>query len=147
MMQALYQVNPTAFSGNINRLIDGKYLDIPSLEFIQSMDVVLSRQKSDQADSKWLVEKKPEEQSVRRKHLDAAKTEINKKLQAFGSSNKQKLETIQNDVSDSIDGLQSILKENDALRGRLTSFKNQLNTIEEEVAKSEEVKMQMDNML
>ena len=89
----------------------------------------------------------PEEASVNKKDLDAAKSEINVQLKAIDDTQQQRLATIQNDVLDSIDGLQSLLKENETLRDRLTSFNDQLGTMQNEVAKSKEIKVQMDDMI
>ena len=49
-----------------------------------------------------------------------------------------RLETIQKDVLDSIDGLQVLLRENEGLRSKLSSFNEQLNVSIEGVNLTEE---------
>jgi len=160
VMQALYENNPNAFKeNNLNHMISGQYLKLPSIDVIRAINPDIAQQKSRSDDKAWqqkvakvvkVTPKKipnPEEASVNKKDLDAAKSEINTQLQTIDNTQQQRLATIQNDVLDSIDGLQSLLKENEALRERLTSFNDQLGIMQSEVAKSKEIKVQMDDMI
>ena len=160
VMQALYENNPNAFKeNNLNHMISGQYLKLPSIDVIRAINPNIAQQKSRSDDKAWqqkvakvvkVTPKKipnPEEASVNKKDLDAAKSEINTQLQTIDNTQQQRLATIQNDVLDSIDGLQSLLKENEALRERLTSFNDQLGIMQSEVAKSKEIKVQMDDMI
>ena len=159
-MQALYEHNPGSFKeNNLNHMISGQYLKLPPIDVIRAINTDSAQQKSRSDDKAWqkkvakvvkVAPKKiqlPEEASVNKKDLDAAKSEINVQLKAIDSTQQQRLATIQNDVLDSIDGLQSLLKENEALRQRLTSFNDQLDVMQREVAKSKEIKIQMDDMI
>ena len=157
VMQALFENNPDSFKdSNLNHMINGQYLKIPSIEVMRAISTANAQQKSRSDDKAWqkkvvkVVAKKvrpPEEASVNKKDLDAAKSEINVQLKAIDNTQQQRLATIQNDVLDSIDGLQSLLKENEALRQRLGSFNEQLDVMQSEVAKSKEIKIQMDSMI
>ena len=160
VMQALYENNPNSFKeNNLNHMISGQYLKLPSIDVIRAINPDIAQQKSRSDDKAWqqkvakvvkVTPKKipnPEEASVNKKDLDAAKSEINTQLQTIDNTQQQRLATIQNDVLDSIDGLQSLLKENEALRDRLTSFNDQLGVMQSEVAKSKEIKVQMDDMI
>ncbi|MBA6389262.1 hypothetical protein H4J38_00560 [Colwellia sp. BRX10-3] len=160
VMQALYENNPDSFKDqNLNHMISGQYLKLPSIDIMRAINPDNAQQKSRSDDKAWqkkivkvvkVAPKKvllPEEASVNKKDLDAAKSEINVQLQAIDSSQQQRFANIQNDVLDSIDGLQSLLKENEALRERLTSFNDQLGVMQSEVAKSKEIKVQMDDMI
>ena len=157
VMQALYEKNSGSFKdSNLNHMINGQYLKIPSIDEMRAINIANAQKKSRSDDQAWqkkvvkVVAKKakpPEEMSVKKKDLEAAKSEINVQLQAIDTTQQQRLTTIQNDVLDSIDGLQSLLKENEALRQRLTSFNDQLDVMQGEVAKSKEIKVQMDDML
>jgi pilus assembly protein FimV len=157
VMQALYESNPDSFKyQNLNHMINGQYLKLPSIDIIQAINPDNAKEKSRSDNKAWqkkvvkVTPKKvllPEEASVNKKDLDTAKSEINVQLQAIDSSQQQRFTTIQNDVLDSIDGLQNILKENEALRERLTSFNDQLGVMQSEVAKSKEIKVQMDDMI
>ena len=155
VMQALYEHNPGSFKeNNLNHMISGQYLKLPPIDVIRAINTDSAQQKSRSDDKAWqkkvakvvkVAPKKiqlPEEASVNKKDLDAAKSEINVQLKAIDSTQQQRLATIQNDVLDSIDGLQSLLKENEALRQRLTSFNDQLDVMQSEVAKSKEIKIQ-----
>jgi pilus assembly protein FimV len=155
VMEALYQRNPQAFADkNINHLIDGKYLIIPSFNDMMAINAKSARQKSDRAEKAW-KKVKPESTTTpkiivpnaNKKDLDSVKTEINDQLQKIDGEQQARLANIQNDISDSIDGLQAILKENDDLRQRLMSFNDKLEVMQEEVAKSKEIKLQMDDMI
>ena len=157
VMQALFENNPDAFKdSNLNHMINGQYLKIPSIEAMRAISTENAQKKSRSDDKAWQKKvvkvaskkaKTPEDASVNKKDLDAAKSEINVQLKAIDTTQQQRLATIQNDVLDSIDGLQSLLKENEALRKRLGSFNEQLDVMQNEVAKSKEIKLQMDNMI
>ncbi|REL27633.1 hypothetical protein DXX93_14435 [Thalassotalea euphylliae] len=158
VMQALYEMNPNAFAdNNRNHLINGQYLLVPPIEKIRLIDPYVAKNSAVSDDKKWqgkvakkaepVVPVKPEELVVKKKDLDAAKGEINQQLQTYDTEQRQKLDTIQRDVLDSIDGLQAILQENEALRQRLANFNDQLTLMQGEVAKGQEVKAQMDSML
>ena len=155
VMQALYQANPNAFvEGNLNHLVEGQYLKIPSFDRMMSINDSVAQQKSQKDDEAWqkkLPKRKTSNSapvdSVNKKDLDTVKVEINDQLEKIDNKQQVRLESIQKDVSDSIDGLQAILKENEALRQRLSSFNSQLGVMQKEVAKSEEIKAQMDDMI
>jgi pilus assembly protein FimV len=153
VMEALYQANPNSFvNNNLNHLVQGQYLKIPSFDRMMSVNTTVAKQKSRQDDKDWQKKqpkkvKTPKVPSVNKKDLDTVKVEINDQLQKIDNEQQKRLENIQNDVLDSIDGLQAILKENENLRQRLTSFNNQLGTMQKEVAKGKEIKLQMDDMI
>ena len=155
VMQALYQENPQAFlDSNINYLVEGQYLKIPSFNNMMAINTNSAKKKSVNDSKAWkkAQPKSPKkavfiEPSVKKKDLEEVKTEINDQLQKIDGQQQERLEHIQNDISDSIDGLQAILKENDDLRQRLTSFNDKLGIMQDEVAKGKEIKLQMDDMI
>lgn len=157
VMEALYQANPSSFvDSNYNHLVEGSYLKIPSFDRMMSVNTAVAKSKSNQNNKDWQKKQpkkvvvkasKPKEPSVNKKDLDTVKVEINDQLQKIDVEQQKRLETIQNDVLDSIDGLQAILKENENLRQNLTSVNSQLGTMQKDVAKSEEMKLQMDDMI
>jgi pilus assembly protein FimV len=153
VMEALYQANPNSFvNNNFNHLVQGQYLKIPSFDRMMSVNTMVAKQKSRQDDKDWQKKqpkkaKTPQVPSVNKKDLDTVKVEINDQLQKIDHEQQKRLTNIQNDVLDSIDGLQAILKENENLRQRLTSFNSQLGTMQKEVAKGKEIKLQMDDMI
>jgi len=159
-MQALYRNNHQAFvNNNINHLKEGQYIRIPSFREMMSIDPQIAQKQANKAEKSWrkqsaiLAKKLGEtsklatEQTVKKKDLDAAKKEINNKLQTFGNKQQEKLTNIQQDVLDSIDGLQAILKENQNLRDKLGSFNNKLEDLQTEIAKNKQLKLQMDDLL
>jgi len=155
VMQALYQENPGAFvDSNINYLVEGQYLKIPSFNNMMAINTNSAKIKSDNDSKSWQlsqpkVTKKQIviESSVKKKDLETVKTEINDQLQKIDGQQQKRLENIQNDISNSIDGLQAILKENNDLRQRLTAFDDKLGVMQDEVAKGKEIKLQMDDMI
>ena len=139
VMQALFQENPQAFvENNRNHLVEGQYIKIPSFERMMSIDSQIARKNTEMDEQAWQdkqpkiakPKKKPAEPSVNKKDLDTVKVEINEQIKTLDSAQQQRLETIQNDVLDSIDGLQAILKENESLRQRLTSFNDKLGVMQ-----------------
>jgi pilus assembly protein FimV len=155
VMEALYQKNPQSFlDNNMNHLVEGQYLEIPSFNTMMAVNTYKAKQKSEKDTKAWQkmqpkVVKKVviTEPSVNKKDLDTVKIEINDQLQKIDGEQQKRLTTIQNDISDSIDGLQTILKENGDLRQRLTSFNDKLGVMQNEVAKGKEIKLQMDDMI
>ncbi|MBU2892378.1 hypothetical protein KO495_03455, partial [Colwellia sp. D2M02] len=155
VMEALHQANPQAFvDSNINHLVEGQYLKIPSFDRMMAVNTEQARAKVESDEKSWAkkqpkVAKEPVvvAPSVKKEDLDTVKVEINDQLQQIDSEQQKRLATIQNDVLDSIDGLQAILKENEALRQRLTTFNDKLVVMQNEVAKSKEIKLQMDDMI
>ncbi|TYK66457.1 FimV/HubP family polar landmark protein [Colwellia echini] len=155
VMHALYIENPQGFvDNNINYLVESEYLKIPSFNAMMAIDANEAKAKFQSASQSWkkAQPKKPKEiepivPSVKKEDLDSVKTEINDQMQKFDGQQQQRLETIQNDITDSIDGLQTILKENDDLRQRLSTFNDKLGVMQEEVAKGKEIKLQMDDMI
>ncbi|WP_284296459.1 FimV/HubP family polar landmark protein, partial [Thalassotalea loyana] len=156
VMQALYLKNPQAFKeNNLNHLVNGQYLKVPSYDEIAAIDPVQAQAKSDSDDTIWekKVKSKPKVAAnksvpanvVQKKDLEQAKTEINQQLEDIGKNQEQRLETIQNDVLDSIDGLQAILQENENLKNRLTKLDEQLNNMQQDVANVEETNAQSDS--
>ncbi|WP_057181769.1 FimV/HubP family polar landmark protein [Colwellia sp. MT2012] len=155
VMQALYQKNPQAFvDSNINHLIEGQYLKIPSFNNMMAINTESAKKKSARDSKAWLkIQPKAtnkivaQEPTINKKDLETVKTEIKEQLQKIDGQQQKRLENIQNDISDSIDGLQAILRENEALRLRLNSFNDTLDVMQNEVAKGKEIKLQMDDMI
>ena len=158
VMQALYAKNPQAFKdNNLNHLVEGQYLKIPEISEIRQINPQAAQQKSDNDDAQWakkvVKKEKPKAvapvivDAVKKQDLEQAKSEINVQLKEIDTVQQEKLQTIHQDVLDSMDGLQAILKENEQLRARLSSFNDQLTVMQDEVAKGQEIKMQMDDMI
>lgn len=157
VMEALYQANPNSFvNRNFNHLVEGQYLTIPSFDQMMSVNKAMAKQKSIQDDIDWhkkqgeKIAKKAEPReylNVNKIHLDTVKIEINDQLKEIDHEKEKRLTNIQHDVLKSIDGLQAILKENEELRQKLTSFNNQLISMKTEVAKGKEIKLQVDDLI
>ncbi len=157
VMQALYQASPNSFiDNNFNHLVEGQYLKIPSFDHMMSVNINVAKQKSNQDDEIWQkkqlkkITKKisvPQVLTVKKKEVDTVKVEINDQLKKIAHEQQKRLSSISNDVLGSIDGLQAVLKENEALRQRLTSLNNQLGTMQKEVAKGKEIKQEMDDTI
>ncbi|MBA6364157.1 hypothetical protein H4J42_10440, partial [Colwellia sp. BRX8-8] len=141
VMQALYQKNPQAFKeNNLNHLNNGQYLKLPSVSEMRAINPLAAKSKSTSDDKTWqkkvakTVKKKivpPAELAIKKEDLDATKKEINAQLEEINSKQTVRLETIQNDVLDSIDGLQAILKENAVVDEKISTVNQQLNVFKE----------------
>ena len=155
VMEALYQANPNSFvNRNFNHLVEGQYFTIPSFDQMMSVNKAMAKQRSTQDDIDWhkkqgeKIDKKAEPREyVNKIHLDTVKIEINDQLKEIDHEKEKRLTNIQHDVLKSIEGLQAILKENEELRQKLTSFNNQLISMKTEVAKGKEIKLQVDDLI
>ena len=130
VMQALYKENPQGFvDNNINHLVEGEYLKIPSFNSMMAIDSNSAKKEFQNASSSWkksqptrISKIAPTEPRVQKKDLDSVKTEINDQLIKIDGQQQIRLDTIQNDISDSIDGLQAILKEKPFIRSKILCF-------------------------
>lgn len=153
VMEALYQQNPQAFADkNINHLVNGMYLVIPSYEEMLAVNPETARQKSER-DAKTWKQVKPQKSTssnvakTNKVDLKSATSEVNKKFKKVVKKQQADKKTAGDDMSDSMIRLQAVLQENDELRQRLASFSDKLTRMEEEVAKNKEIKLQMDDMI
>ena len=54
VMQALFELNPQAFAdGNLNHLVNGEYLRIPSPQDIRNIDQLAAKNKAERDDALW----------------------------------------------------------------------------------------------
>jgi pilus assembly protein FimV len=156
VMQALYQKNPQAFkNNNLNYLVNGSYLIIPSFDEISAVDRVTSKQKSQTDDDIWQskdgikigdTNQKPKEQVVKKQDLDIIKSEINDQIKDVSVYQTEQLTTIQNDLLDSIDGVKAILKDNQQENKQILSVEEKLATMEQNVPTRDEVNQKFEQV-
>jgi pilus assembly protein FimV len=156
-MQSLYLTNPQSIlDKNLNHLVEGAYLTIPSVEVMSSINKNTARTNSENADRIWQKKSPTSSESkkkstpaaanVNKNDLNLVKTEINQKLETMDNAQQKQLKNIQYDVLNSIDGLEEILKENTALNERLSSVNERLLNLQSEVEQGKELKRQMDEL-
>ena len=149
VMQSLYLNNPQAFAeDNINYLVEGEIINIPSLETMRAINGNSAKLKADIDERKWISKVSPPvKKSLKKTDIDKAKIEINEQLRSFGESQKLQLDTIQKDLSDSIAAMQTLLKENEDLRTRLVKVDGKVEDLQDAAAQSEETNQQLNEII
>ena len=149
VMQSLYLNNPQAFAeDNINYLVEGEIINIPSVETMRAINGNSAKLKADIDERKWISKVSPPvKKSLKKTDIDKAKIEINEQLRSFGESQKLQLDTIQKDLSDSIAAMQTLLKENEDLRTRLVKVDGKVEDLQDAAAQSEETNQQLNEII
>ena len=157
VMQSLYLNNPQAFAQeNINHLVEGQILRIPPAEVMRAINDNSAKLRAETDARKWISSVNKQirktvnslaELSVNQKDLDKAKIEINQQLLSFGESQKLQLDTIQSDLSHSIDAMQALLKENKELRTRLVNVNGKVGDLQYDATKSEKTIQQLNKIV
>ena len=149
VMQSLYLNNPQAFAeDNINYLVEGEIINIPSVETMRAINGNSAKLKADIDERKWISKVSPPvKKSLKKTDVDKAKIEINEQLRSFGESQKLQLDTIQKDLSDSIAAMQTLLKENEDLRTRLVKVDGKVEDLQDAAAQSEETNQQLNEII
>ena len=157
VMQSLYLTNPQAFAQeNINHLVEGQILRIPPAEVMRAINDNSAKVRAETDARKWVSSVNKQirktvnslaELSVNQKDLDKAKIEINQQLLSFGESQKLQLDTIQSDLSHSIDAMQALLKENKELRTRLVNVNGKVGDLQYDATKSEKTIQQLNKIV
>jgi pilus assembly protein FimV len=146
VMQAIYELNPTAFEkNNINLMISGSILRMPPESYIANINSRQAQQRSER-DSLSLQSDKSSQllpEVTNAAALDQTKELIEQKLGAIDEAQNRQFMAIRKQFAESISGVQSILDENQNLFERL----GKVNTDIDEMRIEEQQKtLQMNQM-
>ncbi|MFS1703936.1 FimV/HubP family polar landmark protein, partial [Alteromonas sp. AMM-1] len=140
VMVAIYELNPDAFEQqNINLMVDGAVLKLPSDRYIARIDPVKARQKAEADDAAWarmeskpgdsLKNLKPPVPLVNQDDLTQTKSELEKQLVQIDQSQARQFEELRNQFAMSIDSVQALLDDNRKLYDRIEKINLDLESL------------------
>lgn len=156
VMVAIYELNPDAFEqNNINLMVDGATLKLPSERYIARIDADKARQKAEADDAAFarmasqpgesLNNLKPPVPLVNQDDLTQTKTQIEQQLNQIDQSQARQFEELRNQFAASIDSVQALLDDNRKLYDRIEQINNELSALRGRV--DDEVEVKVDEQL
>jgi pilus assembly protein FimV len=145
VMVAIYELNPDAFEReNLNLLVDGATLKLPSERYIARIDKEAARQRAVQDERSWsrmenqpgnsLNNLKPAVPFVNQDDLFQTKSALEQQLNTLDSEQTRQFEALRNQFAASIGNIQALLDDNlklydriDKIDKELTNFRTQLD--------------------
>lgn len=157
VMVAIYELNPQAFERqNLNLLVDGAVLKLPSERYVARVDANKARQRAQQDDeslgnkataqqSSKTNNVKPVEELVNKSDLNDTKNQIEQKISQLDDQQIQQFEFLRQQFAASIDNVEALIDENRKVFERLDAVNQDLVDLRTQV--DEEVKPQIDQQL
>lgn len=157
VMVAIYELNPQAFERqNLNLLVDGAVLKLPSERYVARVDANKARQRAQQDDeslgnkataqqSSKTNNVKPVEELVNKSDLNDTKNQIERKISQLDDQQIQQFEFLRQQFAASIDNVEALIDENRKVFERLDAVNQDLVDLRTQV--DEEVKPQIDQQL
>jgi pilus assembly protein FimV len=157
VMVAIYELNPQAFEQqNLNLLVDGAVLKLPSERYVERVDASKAKQRAQQDDqslgskatalqSSKTPNIKPAEELVNKSDLNDTKNQIEQKISQLDDQQIQQFEFLRQQFAASIDNVEALIDENRKVFERLDSVNQDLVDLRTQV--DEEVKPQIDQQL
>ena len=145
VMQAIYELNPTAFDQqNLNLLKDGSILIMPQESYISGINTKQAQDRSER-DTQNLPSSTSNQlkQQVTSAAFDQTKELLEQKLGAIDKAQNRQFIAIRKQFAESINGVQSILDENKNLFERLDKVNADINEMRSE---EEKKSLQMNQM-
>ena len=146
VMQAIYELNPTAFEQqNINLLKDGSILTMPQESYIAGINIKQAKDRSER-DTQNLpssTSNQLKQKVISAAAFDQTKALLEQKLGAIDKAQNRQFIAIRKQFAESINGVQSILDENKNLFERLDKVNADINEMRSE---EEKKSLQMNQM-
>lgn len=153
VMVAIYELNPDAFEQqNLNLMVDGATLKLPSDRYIARIDPIKARQKAEADDAAWarmearpgdsLNNLKPPVPLVNQDDLTQTKTELEQQLVQIDQSQARQFEELRNQFAASIDSVQALLDDNRKLYDRIEKINTDLESLRGRVDDEVETKVE-----
>ncbi len=153
VMVAIYELNPDAFEQqNLNLMVDGATLKLPSDRYIARIDPIKARQKAEADDAAWarmeprpgdsLNNLKPPVPLVNQDDLTQTKSELEKQLVQIDQSQARQFEELRNQFAASIDSVQALLDDNRKLYDRIEKINMDLESLRGRVDDEVETKVE-----
>ncbi|MBT0587425.1 FimV/HubP family polar landmark protein [Alteromonas oceanisediminis] len=157
VMVAIYDLNPDAFEQqNLNLLVDGATLRLPSERYIARIDREKARARAERDDAALRNQSasatppqsnniKPPVELVNKSDLTDTKNQLEQKLTKLDEQQLQQFELLRQEFASSIDGVQSLIDENRKVFERLDAVNEDLLNLRAKV--DEQVQPQIDQQL
>lgn len=144
VMLAIYELNPEAFEKqNLNLMIDGAILRLPSERYVSRIDIEEARQRALQDEQSWAkaqtlpgdpVENvKPPSPPVNQDDLNVTKTALENRLDSLNRSQIQQFDALKQQFSQSITSVEALLEDNQKLYERIEQVDSDLDALRERV--------------
>ncbi|MEP2650876.1 MAG: FimV/HubP family polar landmark protein, partial [Paraglaciecola sp.] len=149
IMLAIYELNEGAFENeNINLMMDGAMLQLPSQRYISRIDKEQAKQRAELDANRLREPSESEDLSTKQETLsaealDETKQLLEKKLGAIDEEQTRQFMAIRKQFAESISNVQSILDENQKLFERLEKVNSDIDEIK---SKEEQKAQQMETM-
>lgn len=156
VMVAIYELNPDAFEqNNLNLLVDGAMLKLPSERYVARIDAEKAQQRAEADEQAWarmanqpgasLNNLKPPVPLVNQDDLTNTKSAIEDKITRLDSEQTRQFEELRNQFAASLNNVQALLDENRKLYDRVEQVNDDLKNLRGQV--EGDVQSQMDEQL
>ena len=153
VMTAIYELNPNAFeNGNLNLLVDGAVLKLPSERYIARIDKQKAQMRAEQDDRAFaeMLNKpgssvrniKPASPLVNQQDLTQTQTDIEQKITRLDQEQTRQFDELRMQFAASLENVEAILNENRRLYERVEAVNGELETLRGQV--EGDVKSQLD---
>ncbi|WP_308469229.1 FimV/HubP family polar landmark protein, partial [Alteromonas sp. KUL150] len=153
VMTAIYELNPNAFeNGNLNLLVDGAVLKLPSERYIARIDKQKAQMRAEQDERAFaeMLNKpgssvrniKPASPLVNQQDLTQTQTDIEQKITRLDQEQNRQFDELRMQFAASLENVEAILNENRRLYERVEAVNGELETLRGQV--EGDVKAQLD---
>lgn len=155
-MAAIVQANPRAFvDGNMNRMLDGFYLRIPSLQEIKMINPEAARRQvladeslQDKQQQLAAIEQQAKQTRTEQQQLlEQAKARAEEAIQQVESRQQSNFAELQSQVNDSMNAVKKVYAENESIQKRLDDLADRIATISEQLKESDDLEGQFNQLL
>lgn len=155
-MVAIVQANDKAFvNGNMNRMLDGFYLRIPSLQEIKMVNpeaarrqVVVDGQLKSKTKQLSDVEKETQRtRSEQQEILEQAREKAEQTVQAVEERQEKNFNELRSDIQQSMQTVERMYSENESLQQRIDTLAKRLDELATSVSKTDELEIQFQQVL
>lgn len=153
VMVAIYDLNPNAFEQqNLNLMIDGATLKLPSERFIARFNAEEARARAESDEQRWLrsaaissnprINIKPPSPPVNQDDLASTKSALEQRLKTLDETQAKQFDALQQQFAQSISSVESLLQDNQKLYERIDKVNEDLDALRGQV--DGDVKITMD---
>ncbi|GGD67250.1 FimV/HubP family polar landmark protein [Lacimicrobium alkaliphilum] len=157
VMAAIYELNPGAFEQqNLNLMVDGSMLKLPSEAYIQRFDPAEAQRRAEDDERRWRDARgsagagstiKPAKQVASTDDLSAARQALEAKLTNLDQQNRNEFEQLRRQISASIESVQALLDDNERVYGRLDAVNEDIEELRNRIGQEGEIQQQMGQLL
>ena len=145
VMVAIYDLNPNAFEQqNINAMVDGAMLNLPSERYVARFDAEQAKQRAELDQQSWsravkespkdpVKNLKPLSPPVNQADLTSTKNALEQRLNSLDQNQTQQFDALQDQFAQSISSVESLLEDNKKLYERIDQVDADLGALRERV--------------